>query len=410
MIDKSTLNILVVDDEPFMLKVNCRLLANLGYTSFTACEGARQALELMDQVDRPPDVIMPDLSMPEMDGVEFLRHLVQRDFRGSVVLVSGEDERVLQAAERLVQAHQIISLGHLRKPVKQEMLGNLLRKWLPMTTSKSLSTQTSYTAAEISSAIRDGELTNYYQPLVSLSSGRVVGMETLVRWRHPLDGIVPPNQFIAIAEENGLIRDLTRVVIDHALTQASAWSVNSGLALHLAINVSMDDLGALDFADYMSGMTTMVGMLPQQVTLEVTESRLMQDQRIALDVLARLRLKRFRIAIDDFGTGHSSLGQLRDLPFDELKIDQSFVHGAWANETTRAIFNTSVMLANQLKMGIVAEGVEDRADWNFVCRSGCDTAQGYFIAKPMLAEAIYDWIADWDERVLELIPGLQQKN
>jgi len=400
--DKFEMTILVVDDDPFILKLHARTLANLGFTSVTTCEGALRALEAIDLAASPPDLILLDLNMPDMDGVEFMRYLVKRDYAGSVILLSGEDERVLQAAEKLVQAHQITLLGHMRKPIKQDGLGNLLQKWTPKSRSRPASARKVYTAEAVRLAITGGELTNYYQPLVSLTTGHVVGTETLVRWRHPQDGLVYPDQFIGVAEENGLIRDLTRVVIDGALAQAHAWKAETGLSLHMAINVSMDDLGSLDFTDYIAGQAAMAGVLPQQVTLEVTESRLMQDQRVALEVLTRLRLKRFRISIDDFGTGHSSLAQLRDIPFDELKIDRSFVHGTWTDETVRAIFNTSVILAKQLNMSIVAEGVEDRADWDFVRRSGCDIAQGYFIAKPMTAEDLHDWIEDWEERALSV--------
>jgi EAL domain-containing protein (putative c-di-GMP-specific phosphodiesterase class I) len=202
-----------------------------------------------------------------------------------------------------------------------------------------------------------------------------------------------------VAEQNGLIRDLTRAVIDGALAQARAWKEETGLTLHMAINVSMDDLGSLEFVDYIAGQAAIAGVLPQQLTLEVTESQLMKDVRAPLEVLTRLRLKRFRVSIDDFGTGHSSLAQLRDMPFDELKIDRGFVHGAWSDETVSAIFDTSVMLAKQLNMNIVTEGVEDRADWDFVRRSECDIAQGYFIAKPMPAEKLLPWIKKWEERV-----------
>jgi EAL domain-containing protein (putative c-di-GMP-specific phosphodiesterase class I) len=132
--------------------------------------------------------------------------------------------------------------------------------------------------------------------------------------------------------------------------------------------------------------------------LEVTESRLMHDQRIPLEILTRLHLKRFHLSIDDFGTGNSSLSQLRDIPFDELKIDKTFVHGAWANPTQRAIFDASVGLARQLKMESVAEGVEDRPDWDFLRQRGCDLAQGYFIAKPMPAQDLPAWLAAWDLR------------
>ena len=407
MIDKSALKILVVDDEPFMLKLHLHLLANLGYTSATPCEGAAQALETMDLADKPPDLILLDLNMPEIDGVEFLRYLVKRDYCGSVILVSGEDERVLQAAEKLVQAHQITSLGHLRKPVKPEMLAAFLEKWKPDSARNASAAQKTYSAQAVHAAINNGELVNYYQPKVSLTSGRVVGVETLVRWRHPTDGMVFPDQFIGVAEAHGLICDLTRKVIAGALTDVNAWQQEwqqeTGLALQVAINVSMDDLGSVDFVDYVAGQAAAAGVLPNRVALEVTESRLMQDMRVPLEVLTRLRIKRFRISIDDFGTGHSSLAQLRDMPFDELKIDRGFVHRAWADETVRAIFNTSVNLAKQLSMDIVAEGVEDRADWDFVRRSECGVAQGYFIAKPMPGNLLSDWISDWEARALVML-------
>jgi EAL domain-containing protein (putative c-di-GMP-specific phosphodiesterase class I) len=141
--------------------------------------------------------------------------------------------------------------------------------------------------------------------------------------------------------------------------------------------------------------------------LEVTESRLMQDTRAPLEILTRLRLKRFRLSIDDFGTGHSSLAQLRDIPFDELKIDQGFVHRAWNNETLRAMYDASLSLARQLGMEVVAEGVEDRNDWDLLQRTGCDLAQGIFISQPMLAADLPSWIESWRERVRNesLTPG-----
>lgn len=400
MFDKAAIKIMVVDDDPFILKLHARTLVNLGYTSVTTCEGAVLALETIDLSASPPDLILLDLNMPVMDGVEFMRYLVKREYPGSLILLSGEDERVLQAAEKLVRAHMITMLGHLRKPVKQDGLEKLLQNWRPATGGRAASTQKIYSAEEVGLAISGGELVSHYQPMVSLVNGHVVGVESLVRWVHPVDGLVLPDQFIGVAEANGLIRDLTRVVIDGSLAQASIWKEASGLGLHLAINVSMDDLASLEFADYVATQASFAGVAPQDVTLEVTESRLMQDQRIPLEVLTRLRLKRFRVSIDDFGTGHSSLAQLRDIPFDELKIDRGFVHGAWENETVRSIFDTSVTLAKQLDMRIVTEGVEDRADWDFVRRSKCDIAQGYFIAKPMPANELQDWIDEWDERAL----------
>jgi EAL domain-containing protein (putative c-di-GMP-specific phosphodiesterase class I) len=238
---------------------------------------------------------------------------------------------------------------------------------------------------------------NYYQPKVLVATGEVKGVEALVRWRHPVDGMVYPDQFIGVAEEHGLIHDLTRAVLGEALIQARLWR-DRGMALRMAVNVSMDDLASLDFPELVAGQAAIAGVAPEDVVLEVTESRLMKDLKTPLEVLARLRLKRFSLSIDDFGTGHSSLAQLRNFPFDELKVDRGFVHGACRDKTLRAIFDASLGLATNLGMDIVAEGVEDRDDWDFLRRTGCRLAQGYFIARPMPADDLPAWLRAWEAR------------
>jgi EAL domain-containing protein (putative c-di-GMP-specific phosphodiesterase class I) len=206
-----------------------------------------------------------------------------------------------------------------------------------------------------------------------------------------------PNQFIGLTEEYELIDQLTRTVLMNALAQARVWQ-DANWSLRLAVNLSMDNLVSLNFLGYVVNLTKLAGVPPQTLVLEVTESRLMNDPRVPLEILTRLRLNQFRLSIDDFGTGNSSLSQLRNIPFDELKIDQSFVHGAWGNETQRAMFDASLGLARQLKMETVAEGVEDRSDWNFLQRRGCDLAQGYFIGRPMPAKELPTWLLNWNER------------
>ena len=397
MIERLMVKILVLDDEPFMRKLLARMLTNQGFTSVALCESGRAALDRVDGVDTRPNLILLDLNMPEMDGIEFVRHLVERNYTGSLILISGEDERMLQTVEKLVQAHKITVLGHIHKPVKPEALSALLEKWAPSSLD-SPKAQKVYGTDEVRAAINNGELVNYYQPKVTVATGKVAGVETLVRWRHPVHGIVPPDQFIGVAEANDLIDDLTRVVLTSALAQAKAWQ-EAGLTLRVAVNVSMDSLASLDFLDFVTGLTAKTGIPPQQIVLEVTESQLMGDARIPLEILTRLRLKRFRLSIDDFGTGHSTLAQLRDIPFDELKIDQGFVHRAWTVETLRAMYDASLALARQLGMEVVAEGVEDRDDWDLLLRTGCDLAQGAFISRPMPAEDLPGWMDVWQERV-----------
>jgi EAL domain-containing protein (putative c-di-GMP-specific phosphodiesterase class I)/ActR/RegA family two-component response regulator len=397
MENRTTIKILVLDDEPFMLKLLDRMLRNSGYPQVSTCDNGQQALVLVGKVESYPDVILLDINMPQMDGVEFVRHLVEHRYLGSLILVSGEDERVLQSVETLVRAHKISVLGHLRKPVKPLELCDLLATWTTPVGGVDRKVEPPIAPVELARAIAQGELLNYYQPKVRVASGEVLGLETLVRWQHPTRGMVPPDQFIGIAEQHGLIDDLTRVVLAAALAQARVWK-DAGLVLRVAVNLSMDNLMSLNFLDELVDLTTRAGVAPQDMILEVTESRLMHDQRIPLEILTRLHLKRFHLSIDDFGTGNSSLSQLRDIPFDELKIDKTFVHGAWANPTQRAIFDASVGLARQLKMESVAEGVEDRPDWDFLRQRGCDLAQGYFIAKPMPAQDLPAWLTAWDLR------------
>jgi len=394
----STMKILVLDDETFMLKLISRVLSNLGYSDVSSFAGGVAALESFKSPNSPPDLILLDLNMPEMDGIEFIRHLVELRYTGSLILISGEDERMLVTAERLVRSQKISVLGYIHKPIKPEVLSALLKQWKPHSKDASHVSNKVYEADAVRAAINNSELVNYYQPKVMVSTGRVVGVETLVRWRHPEDGMVFPDQFIGVAETHGLIDDLTRVVLTDALAQTRLW-LDAGMALRVAVNVSMDNLKALGFPDFVAGLAANAGVSPQVVVLEVTESRLMEDLRVSLEILMRMRLKRFRLSIDDFGTGHSSLSQLRDIPFDELKIDQGFVHGAYNNERVRAIYNASLSLARQLGMGVVAEGVEDRDDWNFLCLTGCELAQGYFIAKPMPAADLPAWMEAWQERV-----------
>jgi len=395
MMDRSRIRLLLLDDDPFMTKLLGRMVAGLGVAKVQCCSNGHEALA---QIDREaPDLIMCDLNMPEMDGIEFVRHLVDRRYAGSVVLVSGENERMLQTAEGLVRAHRLNLLGCLRKPVARETLATVLDSWAPPAALRQRAARAAYPAQEVASAIANGELVNHYQPVVAMGSAKVVGAETLVRWNHPTAGLVYPDQFIGVAEENELIDDLTGVVLRAAMAQSRAWRA-SGLELRISVNVSMDNLKALDYPDFVHGLARELEVAPEKMVLEVTESRLVKDLRVQLEVLTRLRLKRFGLSIDDFGTGHSSLTQLHDFPFGELKVDRSFVHGAGRDATLRAIYEASLGLAKRLNMEVVAEGVEDRADWDFLRRTQCDYAQGYFIAKPMPADELPGWMVRWQAR------------
>lgn len=406
MSDAKAISIAVVDDDPLMIKVLERMLELQAVGAVTSYTRAQDMLSAMDTRQSWPELMFLDLNMPEMDGVELIRHLVARNFRGHLVLLSGEDERLIQSAERLVQAHQLSILASVQKPLTQEMLAEILSKCKavqPVVLERS----SIYSKHELERALVEKQLVNYYQPKVLLENCRVTGAEVLVRWIHPRDGLVMPDQFIPLAEDYRLIDSLAESVLQQAMADFSLWS-QQNLQLPLAINISMENLASIDFADQLLSVVTAAGVPSKDITLEITESRAMSNPTVTLDTLTRLRLKRFVLSIDDFGTGHSSLAQLRDIPFDEFKVDKSFVNGAWADQRIRAMFETSVSLAKQLGMRVVAEGVETENDWNFLRKSGCDCAQGYFIARPMPAAEVAGWMNSWRQRVrTELMPDPQ---
>ncbi len=398
------MRILVVDDDTFICRLLVRQLQTLGFKQVRACERARAAVEHLEQQPGSIDLILCDLQMPEMDGIEFIRHLVRLGYAGALVLVSGEDERILQSAERLAQAHGLRVSGALFKPVSSERLLRLLEQETPGVSKQRAAETRSYGADELARGIEAGELVNHYQPKVDFANAQCSGVETLVRWQHPKDGLVYPDRFIALAEEAGLIDALMRAVLRNALRDARRWR-EQGLELQMAVNVSMDNLQELDFPDLVEHEALAAGVPLSSLILEVTESHLMKNRQAALDILTRLRLKRIHLSIDDFGTGHSSLVQLRDIPFNELKIDRSFVHGAWRDAALHTILDASLDMARRLGMKTVAEGIEDRADWDHLRQAGCDVAQGWFIAKAMPAEQLPAWLQAWDGQGRALAVG-----
>lgn len=400
---ENAVKVFVVDDDPFVLKWFVRQLNSIGYTEVTACTSAGEAMNAMAGATGPRTLVFCDLQMPDIDGVEFVRHLVHAGFSGGLVLVSGEDQRILQTAEKLARGRNLNVLGAIKKPATIDQLQRLLGgNWLGAArrdANAAVQTSVICTADELRLALANGELSNQYQPKVEVASGKIAGVETLVRWNHPQHGLVLPEQFVPLAEEHGLIEELTRTVLAAALHDTRLWR-NAGLNTNLAVNVSMLNLNDVNFPDYVAGLAGASGVPVDSLMLEITESRLMKDPLSSLDILTRLRLKGIRLSIDDFGTGHSSLANLRDVPFNELKIDRGFVHGAWKDKQLKAIFDASLSLARQLGIVTTAEGVEDRADWNFVRKARCDLAQGNFIGLPMPAKQLPDWLTDWQERDL----------
>lgn len=387
--------ILLLDDDPLQLKLLSRTLNGLGYADLIACDSAAAALHALGAPHQAIGLILLDLNMPGVDGVAFLKLLSERRIDAAVVLVSGEDERLIESAARFGTSQNIRVLGAITKPVLPAELKTVLEHWQKPTAAPAPPTQ--YSAEQIARAILENELVPHFQPIVNLVTGALAGAETLVRWQHPRDGLVMPGQFIAVAEERGLIRDVTALMIRAAVRQGRAWR-DQGLDVFVAVNVSMGDLTRADFADSVLDALARSGLPPSHLVLEVSEQRVAQDPDTALAAISRLRMRRITMAIDNFGIGSSSLAQLRDLPFNAVKVSGSFVHGAGGSAVLGAIVSSSIDLARQLGMRTVAEGVEDSTDWVWLRSSGCELAQGWFIGAPMAASELAAWLSDWEKR------------
>jgi EAL domain-containing protein (putative c-di-GMP-specific phosphodiesterase class I) len=237
-------------------------------------------------------------------------------------------------------------------------------------------------AGELRRAIERGELVVHYQPKAELSSGRIVGVEALVRWEHPEHGLLPSNSFVPIAERTGLIKPLTLHVLGVAVAQATAWQA-AGLDLHVAVNLTIPDLLDLELPDRIGGLLLENGLEPGRLELEITESSILADPFRVRQVLTRLNEMGLRLAIDDFGTGYSSLAYLKRLPVQAIKIDRSFVSGMCEDPSDATIVRSTIDLGRNLGLAIVAEGVESLETWNALRGLGCSLAQGFLIGRAL---------------------------
>jgi EAL domain-containing protein (putative c-di-GMP-specific phosphodiesterase class I) len=392
------LRVLLVDDDPRTLRLLSFLLEEIGVSETHTAGDGHEALSYLDNASERPDVILTDLNMPGLDGVEFLRHLSMRGIASRIVLISGENKRILDTAKTLAQVHDLNLIGTLQKPITRKALTDMLRQCLDFGAQARRSDSGPITEQELVDGLikRDGEpLQTVYQPTVSMKTGAPVGVEALVRWSHSKAGVLGPMSFIPLAERLGHTKFLTDLVTRRVMTEAALWQSN-GLDLRVSINLSVTVLKCLDLPEFVVATAEATGLDPSKLTLEITESHLMDDFKESLETLARLRLKGIWLSIDDFGTGYSSMEQLKRVPFNEVKIDRCFVTGAAQDTETRAILESSIELGKRLGLVVVAEGVESREDWDLLESLGCDVAQGYFISHPIGALALPDWVRDWN--------------
>ncbi|RVQ67525.1 EAL domain-containing protein [Croceicoccus ponticola] len=245
------------------------------------------------------------------------------------------------------------------------------------------------TPRDIARAIDRDEFHLAYQPQVEVTSGRLCGVEVLARWRHPRLGVVPPSIFVPVAEQTRLIDRLTEWIVRTALQQATEWR-DARLEISIAINISPANLTFFELPDLLTDLCAKFEVPPQQLTIEITEGTA-QHMVSLMDNLSRFRLKGMKVSLDDFGTGYSSIARLHQLPFSEIKIDQSFVSDIHRSRDSRAVTKAIIELAHALDMTSLGEGVESQEALDVLAELGCDKAQGHYIGRPMAGDELLRW-------------------
>jgi EAL domain-containing protein (putative c-di-GMP-specific phosphodiesterase class I) len=390
--------VLAVDDEVDFLELIVQIGDGVGCEVITAdsAEGFREQL-----AQRQPSLILLDLQMPGMDGIEALRYLARLGTTAGVLLASGMDQRVLASARQLGDQLGLRMLGTLQKPAMLEDIEALLAKH--MEPGERLSVE------ELQRAIEEHELVVHYQPKLvrSANDWQVRSAEALVRWRHPRLGLLYPAEFLPLAEQSGLIIGVTDFVMTDAIRQIGHWRAR-GLDLGAAVNLSPRLVQDIEFPDRLGRVLREFDATPEQLTLEVTEAASLDDPELVMDIFTRLRVKGVGLSLDDFGIGMSSLTQLYKMPFSEVKIDRLLIAEIIQSKAAATVVRAIVELAHNLSLTVCAEGVETSPMFEFLEQSGCDALQGDFIARAMPASEIESFIEVWNGADHTLVPVLRK--
>ncbi|HEU5350161.1 MAG TPA: EAL domain-containing response regulator [Terracidiphilus sp.] len=388
--------IIVVDDDEVILKIVSASAEAMRLECAAVCDAG----QLQEMLTPDTSLILLDLVMPNMDGIEVLRLLGEQQCRAGIVLMSGIDKRVIETAKKMAQSLGLSVVGHLQKPFPITALTTLLETYIaggaePLPHEDEV---VLFPDEELRAALDRGEIVNFYQPQIRFSTGDVVGVEALARWMHPNRGMVMPDSFIARAESLGLMDKLCWLTVDRGLSEIQRFAGPDGKTPRLSLNVSVTSLRDLKFPDIFLEIANRHGVPAKNIAVEITETGLVDEMSRTLDVLTRLRMRQIQLSIDDFGTGYSMMRQLQNVPAIELKIDKSFVRSMDTSLSDRVMVEKIIEMGHELNMEVVAEGVETQAQFDLLRQKGCDTMQGFLYSRPLSTEKMVEWLAEYRAR------------
>lgn len=389
----SDLTILIADDSTTQRLYAKELCKDLGVSHLYDAANGSDALVVLQ--DNPVDVVLVDLEMPIMDGVELIQEIALKKFASNIIILSAKDPILIASVGTMAEADGLHVLGTFQKPLLPDVLECSLLRFIHDIRNDvqevKPAIEMEVTALELSQALVNGEITLAFQPKLTVHGLLLKGVEALARWRHPQKGMISPGVFIPLAERHGMIDSLTRHLLKQAFQYKKTWQ-EYGLRFHLAFNLSPLSLADVDIVDWITELAQRYSISPTDITLEITENALLGELASAIRTLARLRLKGFHIAIDDYGTGFANAQQLSRVPATELKIDRSLVHRVAARPQQHTILASTVELARNLNLTTVAEGVETEEDYKILVELGVDVVQGFYFSKPLFSDDLLQWI------------------
>lgn len=373
--------LLIVDDETDICELLKEVGEQCGYESTCLTSGV-EFYKVVQEIN--PTFIILDLNIPDHDGIELLRFLAQHNSVATILLQSGQDEKILSISTKLGQDMGLSMERYFQKPLKLKEIADLLMK------AKGRASH--FSIDFLKEAIESKNVILHYQPKVSFKTNKLVGLEALVRLN--VQGhLIPPDSFIPLAEETNLIRPLSHVIVQQAFEDFIEF-LKIVPDLILSINMSPKTFDDLLLPDEFAKLARKANVNSRQICIEITETAFMEKRTMLADIITRFRIKGFVLSIDDFGTGYASLSELYNLPFNEVKVDKSFVLEIESDSEAKTIAQSVIALAHNLGLQVTAEGVETKGAWDILEQYGCDIAQGFYISKPLEEKVLKKWLLD----------------
>ncbi|MET1282643.1 EAL domain-containing response regulator [Vibrio navarrensis] len=392
----NALSALIVEDSAAQREYMERLCREVGIGEISTAENGHVALNVIDAREQHFDLLICDLEMPGLDGIELI-HLIasrHRHRNSGLIIVSGREQSLISAVELMATTEGLWVLGGIQKPLTEAKLMRLIEHYIRSTRRIGQAPEKVHkeliSLESLRCALLEHQFVLHYQPKMTMNSGELYGVEALVRMRKLNGELVFPNDFIPLCEEQGLIDELSYEIVQMAAYQRQQWR-EKGLDTVISINLSAVSFDNEEFCSQLMSFIHSLGEEAKRLIFEVTETGVINDIGKALSILARLRLSGCGLSIDDYGTGYSSIKQLSQIPFSELKIDRSLISGISNRSHLQVIFESTLSMCQKLGITVVAEGIEKKSDWKYLRQQGCHVGQGYYYSPPMPSNDLYRW-------------------